>query len=603
MPQIGTSAILYLPDADGKGAIITGCIRKNGGECEKSGDPNIRYFGTEHGSEAKLSPTGIDIVSGSKEPLKLTLEDDNGITLTSHKKLLLQADSEIIIQSEKRVVIQAESQIMIVKTGQTSGIAIENEYHILGNQVIADGSDKTSYPIYDDAPQIGTPPPEPKPPFSWGKLVGRVLAGIAVVAAVVIVAVVVVATLGAGAAVIGAVAAGAAIAGTAAVVSQAASDIARGEVSGYGAYGWAALRESTIGAISGAIFGPFGAGAVIGGKMTFGAVVNGFESVIRQTMEGEGFSLETLMNDAAIGALTAGLLDSRIVKGIGGAVVKKISSVAPWIQKGIGAVGQQFSKKVDDLSKFGNKMGQKYMKEARELLDDVATSIKQAGNKLAGPMPVHLGPNVDLPNSNVWKSSDPRQQQKFWDEMEQGKKELAERMSKNAEGTGNTAKEISEAGQKILNNGDSLDSVARNYIDQVKTNKRWTWTDDIPGAEKLTKNEKIAIKEYAVKQALIEDVPIKTIVTAEGKKCRIADFNAAGVVKETKQLPEELWKASDAEQFKWLDEAIGGRPSGTTWHHSEFDGKMELVPFGIHNITNHNGGRTKGLWSYRVNGR
>ncbi|OAB45513.1 hypothetical protein PGLA_04485 [Paenibacillus glacialis] len=437
MPQIGTSATLYLPDADGKGAIITGCIRKNGGECEKSGDPNIRYFGTEHGSEAKLSPTGIDIVSGSKEPLKLTLEDDNGITLTSHKKLLLQADSEIIIQSEKRVVIQAESQIMIVKTGQTSGIAIENEYHILGNQVIADGSDRTSYPVYDDAPQIGTPPPpEPKPPFSWGKLVGNVLGALAVVAAVVVVAVVVVATLGAGAVVIGAVAAGAAIAGTAAVVSQAASDIARGEVSDFGAYGWAALRESTIGAISGAIFGPFGAGAVIGGKMTFGAVVNGFESVIRQTMMGEGFSLETLMNDVAIGALTAGILDSRIVKGIGGAVVKKISSVAPWIQKGIGAVGQQFSKKVDDLSKLGNKMGQKYMKEARELLDDVAASIKQAGNKLAGPMPVHLGPNVDLPNSNVWKSSDPRQQQKFWDEMEQGKKELAERMSKNADGKG-----------------------------------------------------------------------------------------------------------------------------------------------------------------------
>ena len=453
MPQVGTSATLYFPEADGKGAIVTGCVRKNGGECEKSGDPNIRYFGTEHGSEAKLSPTGIDIVSGSKEPLKLTLEDENGITLTSHKKLLLQADSEIIIQSQKRVVIQAESQIMVVKAGQTSGIAIENEYHILGNQVIAEGSDRTSYPPYADEPQIGTPPPppepEPKPPFSWKKLAKNVLGAVAVVAVVVAVAVVVVASMGAGAVVIGAVAAGAAIAGTAAVVSQAASDIARGEVSDFGAYGWAALRESTIGAISGAVFGPFGAGAVLGAKMTFGAVTNAFESVIRQTMEGEGFSLKTILGDATIGAITAGILDSRIVKGIGGAVVNKLSSVAPWIQKGIGSVASKFSKKVDDLAQFGNKIGQKYMKEARELLDDVATSIKQAGNKLGGPIPVPAGASTNLPNSNVWNSTVPphssAQQQKFWSEMDQGQKELAERLSKNADEVGEaTKKEVSE---------------------------------------------------------------------------------------------------------------------------------------------------------------
>ncbi|WP_438347712.1 AHH domain-containing protein [Paenibacillus sp. FA6] len=442
MPQIGTNATLYFPEVDGKGAIVTGCIRKNGEECEKSGDPNIRYFGTEHGSEAKLSPTGIDIVSGSKEPLKLTLEDDNGITLTSHKKLLLQADSDIIIHSQKRVVIQAESQVMVVKAGQTSGIAIENEYHILGAQVIAEGSDRTSYPPYADEPLIGTPPPQPepepeeKPPFSWKKLAGNVLGALAVVAVVVAVAVVVVATMGAGAVVIGAVAAGAAIAGTAAVVSQAVSDIARGEVSDFGAYGWAALRESTIGAISGAIFGPFGLTSVVGGKMALGAVTNAFESVIRQTMIGEGFSLKTLLGDATIGAVTAGILDSRIVKGIGGAVVNKLSSVAPWIQKGIGSVAKQFSKRVDDLSQYGNKIGQKYMKEARELLDDVATSIKQAGNNLGGPILVPVGGSPNIPNSNVWNSTVPPpsgRQQDFWSEMDQGKKELAERLSKNAE--------------------------------------------------------------------------------------------------------------------------------------------------------------------------
>ena len=54
---------------------------------------------------------------------------------------------------------------------------------------------------------------------------------------------------------------------------------------------------------------------------------------------------------------------------------------------------------------------------------------------------------------------------------------------------------------------------------------------------------------------------------------------------------------SDKQQFEWLDKKIGGHIEGYTWHHSEIPGEMQLVPFGIHNITNHNGGRTKGMWA------
>ncbi|WP_254903153.1 HNH endonuclease [Bacillus toyonensis] len=35
-----------------------------------------------------------------------------------------------------------------------------------------------------------------------------------------------------------------------------------------------------------------------------------------------------------------------------------------------------------------------------------------------------------------------------------------------------------------------------------------------------------------------------------------------------------------------------------TWHHTEVPGKMQLVPYRIHGITVHNGGRTKGMWSH-----
>ena len=56
---------------------------------------------------------------------------------------------------------------------------------------------------------------------------------------------------------------------------------------------------------------------------------------------------------------------------------------------------------------------------------------------------------------------------------------------------------------------------------------------------------------------------------------------------------------SDRAQFEWLDARIpGGRPEGYTWHHTETPGRMELVPFGEHNITNHVGGRSPGHWAH-----
>jgi len=84
---------------------------------------------------------------------------------------------------------------------------------------------------------------------------------------------------------------------------------------------------------------------------------------------------------------------------------------------------------------------------------------------------------------------------------------------------------------------------------------------------------------------------------------RYPDFLGSGLVLEARYLPEYLWKASDREQFKYLDSLIGKRPFGTTWNHSELTARMELVPFGIHNIINHRGGRSPGHWAYRPGGR
>ncbi|MFS0556143.1 hypothetical protein [Brevibacillus sp. 179-C9.3 HS] len=314
MPQVGTQASLYFPDVTGKQAMVLGSVRKNGDSCAKTGNPNIRYFGTEHGSELELSPTAINIVSGSKEPLKLTIDDNVGITMTSHKKLVLNAKQEISLYTPKRVVIQAQSQFLAKKTSAKSGFTIESEYHFLGGVVQAEGRDRSTFPAYNDEPQKGTPPP-PDPPFSWGKLLVGVVAAVAIVGAVALT----VATFGAGA-VIGAAVVGAALGAIGGVVMTASSDIANGKMSSAYDYLKSAAQGAVIGAICGAIFGPavgIGGGAVvpmtgglttsgIGSSMFIGGSSGYIDYSIRELWDGRTPDAGKALESFAFGALLGG---------------------------------------------------------------------------------------------------------------------------------------------------------------------------------------------------------------------------------------------------------------------------------------------------------
>ncbi|WP_246141266.1 HNH endonuclease [Bacillus marasmi] len=139
-----------------------------------------------------------------------------------------------------------------------------------------------------------------------------------------------------------------------------------------------------------------------------------------------------------------------------------------------------------------------------------------------------------------------------------------------------------------------IEDYAKVYKEHVDLNKPWSWDDTIPGGDCLSSAQKRKIKEMAIEKGHISEIKVTKV---EGMRYGFADFASAGVVEETVQLPEKFWKLSDKEQFKWLDEQIGGTRKGMTWHHTEVPGRIELVPFGIHNITPHNGGRTKGMWA------
>ncbi|MCZ8534765.1 T7SS effector LXG polymorphic toxin [Psychrobacillus psychrodurans] len=141
---------------------------------------------------------------------------------------------------------------------------------------------------------------------------------------------------------------------------------------------------------------------------------------------------------------------------------------------------------------------------------------------------------------------------------------------------------------------DVHEDYANLYAETIKSNEPWSWGEDILGAENLTLKQKRLIKDQAISDGHIPQIPVNKVA---GMRYGFADFAGGGLVEEIVYLPEEFWKLSDKKHFTWLDEQIGGHREGMTWHHTEIPGKMELVPYGVHNITPHNGGRTTGMWA------
>ncbi|MEK5202772.1 HNH endonuclease [Bacillus sp. FSL R10-2789] len=176
-----------------------------------------------------------------------------------------------------------------------------------------------------------------------------------------------------------------------------------------------------------------------------------------------------------------------------------------------------------------------------------------------------------------------------------------------AKGTGNRSKTASEVNLNNIDdfiNGtknfdDVLDDYARHYIEVIDI-KNWSWANNIKGGNKLTSNKRKMIKQRAEELDLIPKVEVKKV---EGMRYGFADFEGLGLVVHKDELPKDLWLKRDVEQFDWLNNRLPEdiramvENGSYTWHHTEVPGEMQLVPYGIHGITVHNGGRTKGMWS------
>jgi hypothetical protein len=140
-------------------------------------------------------------------------------------------------------------------------------------------------------------------------------------------------------------------------------------------------------------------------------------------------------------------------------------------------------------------------------------------------------------------------------------------------------------------------ALAQNYADKVIGSRPWKWSDLKKGA---TPKDRKAIRDLARKNKLIPIIKVD--------KNRFPAFPAKYIKDDTTSLPKKLWDSTDSKQFTWLNNDLASRnpdyDSKTqtfksdpdkkkyTWHHHQDDGRMQLVEFGIHNNTSHDGGRT-----------
>jgi hypothetical protein len=139
--------------------------------------------------------------------------------------------------------------------------------------------------------------------------------------------------------------------------------------------------------------------------------------------------------------------------------------------------------------------------------------------------------------------------------------------------------------------GGNLEAAVRRYADLVASNKKWGWDSDF--GERFTSIERGAIRRAAIDRGLVPNVPYKLGTS-------YLDFETAGLIQAVDYLPERLWLSGTTAQEKWLNARLpNGQPVGTTWHHTEIPGRMELVPFGVHNVYQHDGGQSPGHWARR----
>ncbi len=380
MPEIGTTVSLLFPNSDEADCIAMNAVRRNGGNCAKTSNPQMKYMGIPEGKEFKLGITDIDF--SAHEKLFMSLDGKKGVTVQSDGNVNVFTKQKLFMEAKELIKIFAKTGNIVVGAKEKSSLYLlggpEGDTHIkAGNNLIYEGRKKE---IFTERLNSEIAYEEKK--FDWGKLACNVLIGLAAVAAVVAV----VATGGAALVAMGAVAAstvssvvaGAAISGALAVGAMAVSDMMKGEVSDWQDYALAGLTGALEGAISGAVLG---IKALEGAKLIVKMLVSGGTSFITDAIaQGIEIYFRGGSYDWGRGLLSFGI----------GFVMPAISQV---IEDGVEKL----------VKKYGEKMANWYDDALCKLFGDPVDVIN--GNVLYDVTDFELPGPIPLQWNRIWCSA------------------------------------------------------------------------------------------------------------------------------------------------------------------------------------------------------
>lgn len=276
MPKNGARMGLYFPDENKSEPKVINSIRGNRDKNPNISDTTKRYLNSENNKSLEMFKDQINLKGSKTGDLSISFDDNVGVILSSPSKLSLNATEEIIMKTPGEIEIKASNNIFLGKTNTNSGIAIENEFHLLSNKVIQDGEERKTFEKFNDEPAIAE---EPKKGFNWVALAIFAVAAVVAVAAIVL-----------SGGILGAAIVGAAVS----VAVVAAGDMISGETSSFKDYFIAALS----GAVCGAIFGPLKIAGLFK-HVLVGGLEGAVDSLIRQLGNGE-FSFNQLLMDVGL---------------------------------------------------------------------------------------------------------------------------------------------------------------------------------------------------------------------------------------------------------------------------------------------------------------
>ncbi|GED57625.1 contractile injection system protein, VgrG/Pvc8 family [Brevibacillus formosus] len=152
MPQMGDSVKLYFSTPDEEGAMAVSSVRKGGGSTPKTGNPGIKYWGTNFGKELMMG--GKELVLTAKESKEgnifIKLHEEDGIEIHSMHPIVFSSEKDMEITSDTKVEIKAKEAIYLMCS--TSSMILDGEVDLQAPKIEMVGLTKAPV-VVEDLPQ------------------------------------------------------------------------------------------------------------------------------------------------------------------------------------------------------------------------------------------------------------------------------------------------------------------------------------------------------------------------------------------------------------------------------------------------------------------